>query len=248
MLSSYQQELYLRQVVLPEIGEIGQEKLQQAKVLVVGAGGLGSALLYYLVCAGIGNIVLFDFDKVELSNLNRQILHNHLNLQQNKTLSAKEKLLALNPSLNLTIITQSANFNNISQACDDCHIMVDATDNFYTRFIINEVACKLEKPLVFGAVKGFSGQIALLKPNKKNPCYACFNPNIIKTKQDLPLAEKGILGATAGIVGSMQAIETIKYLLDLHQNIFNKMLVFDFLKQRQKSLVLQKNKHCLHCS
>ena len=247
MLSSYQHELYLRQVALPEIGEIGQEKLHQAKVLVVGAGGLGSALLYYLVCAGVGNIVLFDFDKVELSNLNRQILHNHLNLQQNKTFSAQEKLLALNPSLNLTIVNQQANFSNLSEACANCHIMIDATDNFYTRFIINEVACHFEKPLVFGAVKAFSGQLALLKPNKKNPCYACFNPNISHIKQDSPLVEKGILGATAGIIGSMQAMETIKYLLDLHQNIFNKMLVFDFLKQQKKTLVLQKNKHCPHC-
>lgn len=247
-LSSYQQELYLRQIILPEIGEIGQEKLQQAKVLVVGAGGLGSALLYYLVCAGVGNIVLFDFDKVELSNLNRQILHNHLNLQQNKTLSAREKLLALNPSLNLTIISQQANFNNLSQACADCHVIVDATDNFYTRFIINQVVCKFEKTLVFGAVKAFSGQLALLKPNKKNPCYACFNPNISHVKQDLPVIEKGIVGATAGIIGSMQAMETIKYLLDLHQDIFNKMLIFDFLKQQQKFLILQKNKQCLHCN
>ncbi len=247
-VSDYQQQLYLRQIILPEIGESGQKKLQNSTVLVVGAGGLGSAMLYYLVASGIGNIILFDYDKVELSNLNRQILHNHLNLQQEKIFSAKEKLLALNPSLNLTLINKQANVENLVATMSDCEIAVDATDNFYTRFIINYVACQLEKPLVFGAVKAFSGQLALLKPNKKNPCYACFNPNIQTSKCDLPLAEKGILGATAGIVGSMQAMEVIKYLLDLHLGVFNKMLVFDFLQQKQKSLLLQKNKNCPHCS
>jgi molybdopterin/thiamine biosynthesis adenylyltransferase len=246
--SAYQQQLYLRQIILPEIGEEGQEKLQKAKVLVVGAGGLGSSVLYYLVSAGIGNIVLFDYDKVELSNLNRQILHNHLNLQQEKVFSAKEKLLALNPSLNLTLINQKADFTNLIKAMSDCQIMVDATDNFNSRFLINSVSCYLEKPLVFGAVKAFNGHLALLKPNKKNPCYACFNPNIENIKQDLPLIEKGIIGATAGIIGAMQAMETIKYLLDLHLNVFNKMFIFDFLKQNQKSLLLQKNKNCPQCS
>jgi adenylyltransferase/sulfurtransferase len=247
MLTTYQHQLYLRQIILPEIGEAGQEKLQKSRVLVVGAGGLGSAILYYLVSAGIGHVVLFDYDKVELSNLNRQILHTHLNLQQQKTISAQEKLLALNPSLELKIINKPAELDLLLCEATNCDIMVDATDNFYTRFIINKVACQLAKPFVFGAVKAFNGQLALFKPNKNNPCYACFNPHIQTTKQDLPITEKGILGATAGIIGSMQAMETIKYLVNLHSNNFNKILTFDFLKQTQKIFTLTKNESCSQC-
>lgn len=248
MLSKQQQDLYLRNIILPEIGEAGQEKLLQAKILVIGAGGLGSSALQYLACAGIGLIGIIDDDKVEISNLQRQIIHNFDNLGQEKILSAKEKLQKLAPHLTVNLINQRANYDLLSKEVNNYDIIMDCTDNFPTRFIINQVCFQQKKPLIFGAVKGFCGQLSVFKSYLENqPCYACFNPNIVDENFQLPLHEKGILGAVAGTIGAMQAIYAIKEILKIENDISGQILFYDFLKNNFRKTKLSKNKNCEIC-
>ena len=248
MLNQQQLELYSRNILIKEIGEIGQQKLLQSKILVIGAGGLGSSLLQYLACAGIGSLGIIDNDKVELSNLQRQIIHDFTKINLRKVDSAEEKLQKLNPDLNLQTYAIRANHQNLSEIVKDYEIVIDATDNFPTRFVINQVCFEQKKPLVFGAVKGFQGQLSIFKAYEKNqPCYACFNPNIVDEKFELPLSEKGILGAVAGSFGAMQALYAIKEILQIGENICGKILIFDFLKNDFRKSILRKNPHCKIC-
>jgi adenylyltransferase/sulfurtransferase len=248
MLNQQQLELYSRNILIKEIGEVGQQKLLQSKILVIGAGGLGSSLLQYLACAGIGSLGIIDNDKVELSNLQRQIIHDFSKLNIHKVHSAEEKLQNLNPDLNLQTYAIRANHQNLTEIIKDYEIIVDATDNFPTRFVINQVCFEQKKPLVFGAVKGFQGQLSIFKAYENNqPCYACFNPNIVDEKFELPLSEKGILGAVAGSFGAMQALYAIKEILQIGENICGKILIFDFLKNDFRKSILRKNPHCKIC-
>jgi adenylyltransferase/sulfurtransferase len=248
MLNQQQLELYSRNILIKEIGEIGQQKLLQSKILVIGAGGLGSSLLQYLACAGIGSLGVIDNDKVELSNLQRQIIHDFSKINLRKVDSAEEKLLKLNPALNLQTYSIRANYQNLTEIVKDYEIVIDATDNFPTRFVINQVCFEQKKPLVFGAVKGFQGQLSIFKAYENNqPCYACFNSNIVDEKFELPLSEKGILGAVAGSFGAMQALYAIKEILQIGENICGKILIFDFLKNDFRKSILRKNPHCKIC-
>lgn len=259
MLTETQKQRYLRNTLLPEITENGQEKLLRAKVLVIGAGGLGSPALLYLAAAGVGNIGVMDDDVVELSNLQRQVIHNFSNLGQKKVISAQEKILALNEDVNLTIYDQRANLESLSAIAIHYDYILDATDNFPSRFIINEVCHKLHKPLIFAAVKGFMGQVSVFKSyenptetgNTKhhgNPCYACFNPNIVDENFSLPLSEKGILGAVAGTIGALQATTTIREILQIGDSLVGKILIFDFLKNEFRKVALKKNLACKVCA
>ncbi len=248
MLNQQQLELYSRNILIKEIGEIGQQELLQSKILVIGAGGLGSSLLQYLACAGIGSLGIIDNDKVELSNLQRQIIHDFSKINLRKVDSAEEKLQKLNPTLNLQTYAIRANYQNLTKIIKDYEIVIDATDNFPTRFVINQVCFEQKKPLVFGAVKGFQGQLSIFKAYENNqPCYACFNSNIVDEKFELPLSEKGILGAVAGSFGAMQALYAIKEILQIGENICGKILIFDFLKNDFRKSILRKNPHCKIC-
>ncbi len=248
MLSKQQKQRYLRNTLLPEITEAGQEKLLRARVLVVGAGGLGSPVLFYLAAAGVGNIGVIDDDAVELSNLQRQVIHNVSNLGQKKVLSAQEKIAALNEDVNLKIYDCRANHDSLKRIAVDYDFILDATDNFPTRFIINEICHKLHKPLIFAAVKGFLGQVSTFKSYGKNPCYACFNTNIFDDNFSLPLSEKGILGSVAGTVGALQATTTIREILGLGESLVGKILIFDFLKNEFRKVALKKNPVCKICN
>jgi molybdopterin-synthase adenylyltransferase len=248
MLSQTQKQRYLRNTILPEIGEEGQEKLLQAKVLVIGAGGLGSPVLLYLAAAGVGNIGVVDDDVVELSNLQRQVIHNEKNLNQKKVLSAKEKISALNPDINLEVFEFRANRENLTKLVQNYDFILDATDNFPTRFVINEVCHRQKKPLIFAAVKAFAGQVSTFKSfENNNPCYACFNTNVVDEGFSLPLSEKGILGSVAGTVGALQATTTIKEILGIGESLVGKILIFDFLKNEFRKVVLKKNSGCGVC-
>lgn len=252
-LTDNQKQRYLRNTILPEITEVGQEKLLRAKVLVIGAGGLGSPVLFYLAAAGVGNIGVIDDDVVELSNLQRQVIHNVRNLNQKKVESAKEKISALNPDVNLTIFPQRANRDLLRKLVSDYDFILDATDNFPTRFIINEICHEQKKPLIFAAVKGFLGQVSVFKSfENNNPCYACFNPNIVDETFSLPLSEKGILGSVAGTIGALQATTTIKEILGIGQaekdSLVGKILISDFLKNDFRKVNLKKNSSCKVCS
>lgn len=252
MLTDSQKQRYLRNTILPEIREDGQEKLLHSKVLVIGAGGLGSPVLLYLAAAGVGNIAVVDDDVVELSNLQRQVIHNSQNLGQKKVESAKEKISALNSDVNLTIYSQRVNREFLRKISVNYDFILDCTDNFPTRFIINEICFEQKKPLIFAAVKGFLGQVSVFKAyENNNPCYACFNSNIVDENFSLPLSEKGILGSVAGTVGAMQATTTIKEILGVGQDdkksLVGKILIFDFLKNEFRKVTLKKNCDCKIC-
>ncbi|MBM3579206.1 MAG: HesA/MoeB/ThiF family protein [Alphaproteobacteria bacterium] len=248
MLSESQKQRYLRNIILSEIGEDGQKKLLQAKVLVIGAGGLGSPVLLYLAAAGVGNIGVMDDDVVELSNLQRQVIHGEKNLGQKKVESAKEKISTLNTDVNLQIFTRRADRESLRKICADYDFIVDATDNFFSRFVINEVCFTQEKPLIFAAVKGFLGQVSVFKSYKKNnPCYACFNPNFVDENSTLPLSEKGILGSVAGTIGALQATTTIREILGIGESLVGKILLFDFLQNDFRKVTLKKYPGCRIC-
>ncbi|MBU6338911.1 MAG: molybdopterin-synthase adenylyltransferase MoeB [Rickettsiales bacterium] len=248
ILTDEQKQRYLRNTILPEINEEGQRKLLQARVLVIGAGGLGSPVLFYLAAAGVGNIGVIDDDVVELSNLQRQVIHNVNNLNQKKILSAKEKILALNPDVNLEVFDFRATKESLRKIVKNYDFILDATDNFPTRFVINEVCLKEKKPLIFAAVKAFAGQVSVFKAyENNNPCYACFNTNVVDENFSLPLSEKGILGSVAGTIGALQATTTIKEILGISENLVGKILIFDFLKNEFRKVKLQKNSKCKVC-
>ena len=248
MFTDSQKQRYLRNTILPEIGGEGQLKLSRARVLIVGAGGLGSPALLYLAAAGVGNIGVMDDDVVELSNLQRQIIHNEKNLGEKKVESAREKILALNSEVNLEIFEVRANRESLREICANYDFILDSTDNFPTRFIINEIAHEQKKPLIFAAVKGFLGQVSVFKSyENSNPCYSCFNPNIVDENFSLPLSEKGILGAVAGTIGALQAATAIKEILGIKENLIGKILIFDFLKNEFRKTNLKKNPACKIC-
>jgi len=247
-LSQTQQNRYLRNIILPEIGEDGQEKLLKSKVLIIGAGGLGSAAIYYLAAAGVGNIGIVDDDVVELSNLQRQIIHNQTDVGKKKVESAGDKINLLNEDVQITTYPIRINQQNLANLVNDYDFILDATDNFPSRFTINQVCHQQQKPLIFAAVKGFMGQISTFKSYQKNhPCYCCFNPNIVDENFSLPLSEKGILGAVAGTIGSMQAGTTIKEILGIGESLVGKILICDFLKNDFRKISLNKNNNCEVC-
>ena len=165
------QQRYIRNTILPEIGELGQEKLLRARVLVVGAGGLGSPALLYLAAAGVGNIGVIDDDVVELSNLQRQIIHNEKNLGQKKVASAAAKISLLNSDVKLEVFSQRATRESLRKISANYDFILDCTDNFPTRFVINEICHEQKKPLIFAAVKGFLGQVSVFKSYKNNNCF-----------------------------------------------------------------------------
>ncbi len=240
---------YIRNIAIPEIGSSGQEKLLQSRVLVVGAGGLGSAVIYYLAAAGIGKIGVVDDDIVDLSNLQRQIIHNQADIGRKKVVSAKEKINLLNQDVEVEAYQFKVDYYNLSELVENYDFVVDATDNFHSRFIINQVCYKKQKVLIFGAVKGFLGQVSVFKSYQAScPCFACFNPNIVEKNFDLPLSEKGILGAVAGAVGSIQSIQVVKEILDLEQSLVGKILSYDFLSNNFRTIILKKNINCQICS
>lgn len=205
--------------------------------------------MLYLAAAGVGNIGVVDDDVVELSNLQRQVIHNEKNLGQKKVESAREKIFALNPDVNLKIFSQRATRKSLREICANYDFILDATDNFPTRFIINEVAFEQKKPLIFAAVKGFLGQVSTFKSyEKNNPCYACFNSNIVDENFSLPLSEKGILGSVAGTVGALQATTTIREILNVGESLVGKILLFDFLQSNFRKVALKKNPGCKICT
>jgi adenylyltransferase/sulfurtransferase len=249
MLSELDNQRYLRNILIPEIGEEGQIKLLNSKVLVIGAGGLGSSILFYLSACGIGNIGIVDDDKVELSNLQRQIIHNENDLDNFKVKSAKQKILALNSQLKIDIYPCRADFDNLESIAKNYDLIIDASDNFYTRFVINKICHSLHKPMIYGAVKGFIGQISVFKSYRdNNPCYACFNPNQTDKNFNLPLSQKGIIGAVAGNIGTLQAISAIKEILQIGEDLVGKIIHNDFLNNNFRKITLRKNPSCKICN
>ncbi|NUN07298.1 MAG: ThiF family adenylyltransferase [Bdellovibrio sp.] len=202
---------YLRQMVLPEVGTEGQRVLREAKVLVVGAGGLGSPCLQYLAAAGVGTLGIVDDDVVDISNLQRQILFATDDVGKDKVAVAKDRLSELNPQVQLLTFNERLHARNALDICSSFDIIVDGTDNFKTKYLLNEVSLILKKPLVYGSISRFEGQVAVFDGDE-GPCYRCLYPNAPQS-QIGNCAEQGVFGAVSGVVGSMQALEVLKWIL-----------------------------------
>jgi adenylyltransferase/sulfurtransferase len=239
---------YSRQTILPEIGETGQEKIGAAHVLVVGAGGLGCPSLLYLAAAGVGTIGIIDNDKVDISNLQRQVLFDTKDAGSSKAKAAKARLETCNPDISITCFTERLDASNALQIMGGYDVIVDGTDNFAAKFLINDAAVKLGKPVVYGSILGFEGQASVFWA-KEGPCYRCLYP--APPSGYVPnCAEAGVIGALAGIVGSVQTMEVIKLIAggEALRPLIGKLWVTDARTMQTSNFAIPKNPACPVCS
>lgn len=231
---------YNRHIILSEIGSEGQNKLSKAKVLVVGAGGLGCPVLQYLAAAGVGTLGVIDFDKVELSNLQRQVLFGTSSLGKNKALAAKERLVDLNNDIKINAYPEALTYHNALELFEQYDIIVDGSDNFETRYLVNDACIIKNKPLVFGAIYKFEGQISVFN-YQNGPSYRCLFPNPPKKDAVPNCSEIGVLGVLSGIIGSMQANETLKIILGIGNVLSGKLLCYNALSNKTSTLKINRN-------
>ncbi len=240
-------ERYSRHILLPEVGGTGQLKLKGASVFMVGAGGLGSPAIYYLAAAGVGRIGVADGDVVELSNLQRQIIHTTADLGRNKALSAKESIEAVNPACKVEILEERLGVSNIREAFAGYDLVMDGSDNFSTRFLISD-CCYFEKiPLVSSAVLKFDGQLQTIMPGEENPCYRCLFPEPPPPGLIPSCHEAGVLGAVVGVMGTLQAVEAIKVLLGVGEIMSRRLLIYDALACEFRSVKRVRDPACPLC-
>jgi adenylyltransferase/sulfurtransferase len=237
---------YSRHIILPEVGGKGQKKISGAKVLIVGAGGLGCPVGYYLAAAGVGTLALVDYDSVELSNLQRQIAHSTRTIGMNKAESAKKTFEALNPDVKVVPIKEKITSRNILDLFGDYDVIVDGTDNFPTRYLINDACVMLKKPLVSGAILRFEGQVTTILPGD-GPCYRCLfeeppPPGLVPSCQ-----EAGVLGVLPGVVGGLQATEVLKLILGKGKPLRGELLIYYALEANFRKVKIPKNSECAIC-
>ena len=237
---------YSRHLILPEVGMDGQRRLKAARVLCVGTGGLGSPLALYLAAAGIGTLGLVDFDVVDASNLQRQIIHSTKDIGRKKIDSAEEKLVALNPALNVVKHDTMLSSANALDILKDYDIVADGTDNFPTRYLVNDACVLLGKPNVYGSIFRFEGQASVFA-TEKGPCYRCLYPEPPPPGLVPSCAEGGVLGILPGLVGVIQATEAIKLILGKGESLIGRLLLVDALNMRFRELKLRKNPECPVC-
>ncbi|MET0356996.1 MAG: molybdopterin-synthase adenylyltransferase MoeB [Cellvibrio sp.] len=238
---------YSRQIMLDDIDIEGQEKLLAARVLVVGLGGLGSPVAMYLAAAGVGHLILADFDTVDLSNLQRQIVHTTDRIGQTKVESAAQTLRALNPDVKITCITSALDANSLQEQIAQVDVVVDCCDNFTTRFAINAACVAAKIPLVSGAAIRLEGQIAVFDNRDEScPCYRCLYDE--DSEENTTCAANGVLSPLVGVIGSMQALEAIKLICRFGKSLAGKLLVFDGRYSQWRELGLPKDKSCPVCS
>ena len=243
LLNARERARYARHLALPEIGETGQAKLKQSRVLIIGAGGLGSPAAYYLAAAGISSLGLMDADIVELSNLQRQILHFTADLGRKKTSSAKEKLEQLNPHVQIKTYPTRLTSDNAQAILCDFDFVIDATDNFPSKIMIADACHAARKPYSHAGISRFFGQTMTVLPGR-TACYRC----VFDAPPKDPKVPQGPLGAVPGVIGSIQATEAIKYLLKLGNLLTNRLLTFDALKMKFREVPLKRNPLCRLCS
>ncbi|MDO8282814.1 MAG: molybdopterin-synthase adenylyltransferase MoeB [Thermodesulfovibrionia bacterium] len=237
---------YSRHIILPEVGGKGQKKISAAKVLIAGAGGLGCPVGYYLAAAGVGTIAMVDNDLVELSNLQRQIAHSVSTLGVNKADSCKRTFEGLNPDVNVVTIKERLNSKNILGIIADYDIIIDGTDNFPTRYLINDACVMTGKPLVSGAILRFEGQVTTIMPGEGH-CYRCLfeeapPPGLVPSCQ-----EAGVLGVLPGVIGALQATEVLKLILGKGKPLMNQLLIYDALGVNFRKVKVPKNPDCKVC-
>lgn len=242
-LNPKQRERYARHLSLPEIGAAGQKKLRRGRVLIVGTGGLGSPAAYYLAAAGISTLGLMDADTVEISNLQRQILHFTADLGRQKTSSAEEKLKALNPDVLVRTFPVHLTSENAQTILGDFDFIIDATDNFPSKILIVNACHAAKKPYSHAGILRFFGQTMTVLPGQ-TACYRC----VFEAPPEDPKVPQGPLGAVPGVIGAIQAIEAIKYLLALGDLLTNRLLTFDALKMQFREVPIKRNSHCRLCA
>jgi molybdopterin-synthase adenylyltransferase len=231
-------EKYIRQTML--FGAEGQEKLRTARVFVAGTGGLGSPISTYLVVAGVGEIIIADFDIVDSSNLNRQFLHYERDIGRDKVKSAKKKLISMNSEIKVETIKEKITDENVDSIVPPCDLIIDALDNFDTRHVLNNLAVERKIPLIHGAVSGYRGQVTTVIPGK-TPCLYCIFPNSFK-KEVFP-----VLGTTPGVIGTIQANEAIKYITGHGRLLENRLLLWDGFSSSFSELNINKTENCPVC-
>ncbi len=245
-MTSEQRNRYQRHLLLPEVGEKGQLKLLDSKVLLLGAGGLGSPAALYLAAAGVGTIGIIDMDVVDSSNLQRQILHNMERVGMRKVDSAKLTLTAMNPDIEVKTYDTRLGADNILDIIDGYDVIVDGTDNFPTRYLVNDAALLKNIPVVHGSIFRFEGQVTVFAPYV-GPCYRCMIPEPPPAELAPSCAEAGVLGVLPGIVGSIQAVETIKLLLGLGEPLIGRLLTYDSLDQSFRTFKVRRDPECPAC-
>ena len=245
-LSAEQRNRYQRHLLLPEVGDEGQQKLLDSKVLLLGAGGLGSPAALYLAAAGVGTIGIIDMDVVDASNLQRQILHNMDRVGDRKVDSAKKTLTALNPDVNVVTYDARLGADNVLDVIDGYDLIVDGTDNFPTRYLVNDASLLKRIPVVHGSIFRFEGQATVFYPYE-GPCYRCLIPEPPPPELAPSCAEAGVLGVLPGIVGSIQAIEAIKVLLGLGEPLIGRLLAYDSLEQSFRTFKVNRDPKCPSC-
>lgn len=238
---------YLRQTVLPGVGVDGQTKLKAAKVLVIGVGGLGCPSALYLAAAGVGTIGLVDFDVVALSNLQRQILFGNATLGTTKVATAITRLSDMNPHVTLVPHSEKLSAENAATILKDYDIILNGADNFTARYVVNDTCVALQKPLVDAAILRFEGRITVFDSANGSPCYRCLYPVAPPPDQTPNCQEAGVFGALPGIIGSMQAMETLKVILGIGETLVGRLLLYDALTQKFRDMKISRNKDCAVC-
>jgi len=245
-LDADQRNRYHRHLLLPEVGEAGQQRLLESKVLLLGAGGLGSPAALYLAAAGVGTLGIIDMDVVDASNLQRQILHNLDRIGDRKVDSAKKTLTAMNPDINVVTYDTRLGADNILDIIDGYDVIIDGTDNFPTRYLVNDASLIKQIPVVHGSIFRFEGQLTVFKPYE-GPCYRCLIPEPPPAELAPSCAEAGVLGVLPGIVGSLQAMEAIKLLLALGEPLVGRLLAYDSLEASFRTFNVRRDPNCPAC-
>ncbi len=240
MLTPNERERYDRQIMIGEIGQKGQGKLKRSRVVIAGAGGLGSSIAIYLTAAGVGMIRMIDHDQVTLSNLNRQILHWEEDIGRKKVDSARTKLRNLNGSVEIEAIKETITEGNISHFVDGCDVIVDAMDNLPSRYLLNRCAIEKNIPFFHGAVNGFEGRVMTVIPGK-TACLRCMY------RGPVPQKKFPVIGVAPAVIGSIQATEVIKYIIGIGDLLTNRLLVYDGLKVHFTEFTINRNPNCDHC-
>jgi len=251
MLTKSQLERYSRHILLKDLGGQGQQKLLQAKICVVGAGGLGSPVLAYLAAAGIGTIHVIDPDHVDISNLQRQIIHTMDEIGNPKVISAKNSMLRINPEIDIQCHQTSFDESNCDDLIKDYDLIIEGVDNFKTRFILNKAALKAKKTWISAAVGPFNGQLSVFKPHQNPgtyPFYRCFVPEEPPRDDQFHCDTQGILGPLTGVMGSLVAMEAIKEIADIGESLAGHILLYDGLTSTSRKIKLYADPHCPDCS
>jgi adenylyltransferase/sulfurtransferase len=246
-LSNEEIARYSRHLIMPEIGMAGQRKLKQGSVLLIGTGGLGSPLALYLAAAGVGHIGLVDFDVVDSSNLQRQIIHGTSTVGMAKTESAKQRLADLNPQIEVTTYETQITSENAFDLLRPYDVIIDGTDNFPTRYLTNDASVILGKPNVYGSIFRFEGQATVFSPKDGGPCYRCLYPEPPPPGLVPSCAEGGVLGVLPGVIGTIQATEAIKLITGIGEPLIGRLMLYDALAMRFRELKLRRNPECPVC-